>query len=171
MGRQDRRAPSPHPAILSRRGLRGRHRARYRPLSGMDAAARARHHGQARHRARHRCRSRNPASDFYRDKAAAFARRCNDYSAELIAQHPKRFGCFGLVPMHDIDAAIAEARYCLETLRFEGVCLFASYGEKFLGDTAFDPLMPISTAATRSSTSIRACIRRASRSRCHGRAS
>jgi predicted TIM-barrel fold metal-dependent hydrolase len=75
------------------------------------------------------------------DKAAAFARRCNDYSAELIAQHPKRFGCFGLVPMHDIDAAIAEARYCLETLRFEGISLFASYGQKFLGDAAFDPLL------------------------------
>jgi predicted TIM-barrel fold metal-dependent hydrolase len=75
------------------------------------------------------------------DKAAAFGRRCNDYSAELIAQHPQHFGCFGLLPMHDIDAAIAEARYCLETLRFEGISLFASYGEKFLGDAAFDPLL------------------------------
>ena len=75
------------------------------------------------------------------DKAAAFARRCNDYAAELIGRHPERFGCFGLLPMHDIDAAIAEARYCLETLRFEGICLFASYGETFLGDAAFDPLL------------------------------
>jgi predicted TIM-barrel fold metal-dependent hydrolase len=75
------------------------------------------------------------------DKAAAFARRCNDYAAELVAQHPKHFGCFGLVPMHDIHAAVAEAKYCLDTLRFEGISLFASYGEKFLGDAAFDPLM------------------------------
>ena len=30
-------------------------------------------------------------------KASAFARRCNDYAAELIAQHPRRFGCFGWV--------------------------------------------------------------------------
>jgi 6-methylsalicylate decarboxylase len=74
-------------------------------------------------------------------QAADFARRCNDYAAKLIAQHPKRFGCFGLLPMHDVDAAIAEARYCLDTLRFEGISLFASYGEKFLGDAAFDPLM------------------------------
>jgi 6-methylsalicylate decarboxylase len=74
-------------------------------------------------------------------EAAAFARRCNDYAAELIAHHPDRFGCFGLVPMHDIDAAIAEAEYCLDTLRFEGISLFASYGEKFLGDAAFDPLL------------------------------
>ena len=43
--------------------------------------------------------------------------------------------------MHDIDAAIAEARYCLETLHFEGISLFASYGQKFLGDSAFDPLL------------------------------
>jgi predicted TIM-barrel fold metal-dependent hydrolase len=75
------------------------------------------------------------------DKAAVFGRRCNDYSAELIARHPQRFGCFGLLPMHDSAAAIAEARYCLETLRFEGISLFASYGEKFLGDAAFDPLL------------------------------
>jgi len=74
-------------------------------------------------------------------QAAAFARRCNDYAAALIAKHPKRFGCFGLLPMHDIDTAIAEARYCLETLRFDGISLFASYGEKFLGDAAFDPLL------------------------------
>jgi 6-methylsalicylate decarboxylase len=74
-------------------------------------------------------------------RAAAFARRCNDYAAELIAKHPQRFGCFGLLPMHDIDTAIAEARYCLETLRFDGISLFASYDEKFLGDAAFDPLL------------------------------
>ena len=76
-----------------------------------------------------------------KEKAAAFARRCNDYAAELIAQHPKRFGCFGLLPMHDIGLAIAEAQYCLDTLNFEGISLFASYGGTFLGDTAFDPLL------------------------------
>jgi 6-methylsalicylate decarboxylase len=74
-------------------------------------------------------------------KAADFARRCNDYAADLIAVHPRRFGCFGLLPMHGMETAIAEACYCLDTLRFEGISLFASYGEKFLGDAAFDPLM------------------------------
>jgi predicted TIM-barrel fold metal-dependent hydrolase len=75
------------------------------------------------------------------NEAAAFARRCNDHAAELIALHPLRFGCFGLVPIHNIEAAIAEAEYCLDTLRFEGISLFASHGEKFLGDAAFDPLL------------------------------
>jgi len=81
------------------------------------------------------------------DKAAQLARRCNDYAAELIARQPKRFGCFGLLPMHDMNAAIAEAQYCLETLRFEGISLFASYREKFLGDASFDPLMDYLDAA------------------------
>src|ERR1700691_2572885 len=74
-------------------------------------------------------------------EAASYARHVNDYAADLIARHPRRFGSFGLLPMHDIDAAIAEARYCLDSLRFEGISLFASYGEKFLGDEAFNPLL------------------------------
>jgi len=80
-------------------------------------------------------------------KAAVFARRCNDYAADLIARHPSRFGCFGLLPMHDMAAAVAEAQYCLETLGFEGIGLFASYGERFLGDPFFDPLMSYLNAA------------------------
>jgi 6-methylsalicylate decarboxylase len=81
------------------------------------------------------------------DKATRFARRCNDYAADLIARHPHRFGCFGLLPAHDMDAAIAEAQYCLGTLGFEGIGLYASYGEKFLGDPFFDPLMSYLNAA------------------------
>jgi predicted TIM-barrel fold metal-dependent hydrolase len=75
------------------------------------------------------------------DAAFALARRCNDYGAELMGRSRGRFGAFALVPMHDIDRAVAECRYCLDDLRHEGVCLFASYGEKFLGDAAFDPMM------------------------------
>jgi 6-methylsalicylate decarboxylase len=75
------------------------------------------------------------------DAAFAMARRCNDYVAGLIARSRGRFGAFALVPMHGIDRAVAECRYCLDDLRLEGVCLFASYGEKFLGDAMFDPVM------------------------------
>jgi 6-methylsalicylate decarboxylase len=73
--------------------------------------------------------------------ARTLARRCNDYAAELSARWPRRFGAFALVPMHDLDDAVAELRYCSETLRFAGACLFASYGEKFLGDPCFDPVL------------------------------
>jgi len=73
--------------------------------------------------------------------AQALARRCNDYAAELIARWPKRFGAFGTVPMWSIKGALEEIAYSLDGLNFAGVSLFASYGENFLGDAQFDPLL------------------------------
>jgi predicted TIM-barrel fold metal-dependent hydrolase len=74
-------------------------------------------------------------------RASALARRCNDYAAELKARWPKRFGAFAVVPMWEIGGALEEIRHALDTLELQGVCLFASYGETFLGDPHFDPLM------------------------------
>jgi predicted TIM-barrel fold metal-dependent hydrolase len=74
-------------------------------------------------------------------EAKALARRCNDYAAELNARWPKRFGAFGTVPMADISGAVEEAVYAIDTLKFSGVSLFASYDGKFLGDPTFDPVM------------------------------
>jgi 6-methylsalicylate decarboxylase len=72
--------------------------------------------------------------------AQALARRCNDYAAELVARWPTRFGAFGTVPMWSIKGALEEIAYSLDVLKFDGVSLFASYGENFLGDPRFDPL-------------------------------
>jgi predicted TIM-barrel fold metal-dependent hydrolase len=71
----------------------------------------------------------------------ALARRCNDYAAELIARWPQRFGAFGTVPMRATQGALDEIAYCYDTLKLDGVSLFASYGEKFLGDPSFDPVL------------------------------
>jgi predicted TIM-barrel fold metal-dependent hydrolase len=76
-----------------------------------------------------------------RARARALARRCNDYAAELNVRWPKRFGAFAVVPMWDIGDAIAEVGYALDVLKHQGVCLFASYGVRFLGDPYFDPLL------------------------------
>ena len=75
--------------------------------------------------------------------AQALARRCNYYAAELIARWPTRFGAFGTVPMWSIKGALEEIAYSLDVLEFDGVSLFASYGEKFLGDSAFDPVFEL----------------------------
>jgi 6-methylsalicylate decarboxylase len=75
--------------------------------------------------------------------ANILARRCNDDAAELIQRWPRRFSAFTTVPLHNLDDAIAEIRYGFDSLRFVGVCLFASYGEKFLGDPWFDPVLAL----------------------------
>ncbi len=74
-------------------------------------------------------------------EAKTLARRCNDYSAELNAKHGKRFGAFGTISMWNVADAVEEVGYCLDTLKFPGVSLFASYDGKFLGDSKFDPVM------------------------------
>jgi predicted TIM-barrel fold metal-dependent hydrolase len=73
--------------------------------------------------------------------AQALARRCNDYAADLSARWPSRFGMFATVPMWTVQGAIDEVGYALDELGADGVSLFASYGERFLGDLYFDPLL------------------------------
>jgi 6-methylsalicylate decarboxylase len=73
--------------------------------------------------------------------ARVLARRCNAYAAELNARWPRRFGAFAVVPMWEMRDAIDEIGYALDVLKLQGVCLFASYGGKFLGDPQFDPLL------------------------------
>jgi predicted TIM-barrel fold metal-dependent hydrolase len=74
-------------------------------------------------------------------KAGALARRCNEFAAELGARWPRRFGAFAVVPMGDIGEAVGEIDHALDRLKHQGVCLFASYGETFLGDPKFDPVL------------------------------
>ncbi|UUX95478.1 amidohydrolase family protein [Aquabacterium sp. J223] len=83
-----------------------------------------------------------PGVHFGDDAAArALARRCNEEAAEAIAQHPARFGAFATLPLPDVDGACAEVAHALDVLKLDGVCLLASYGERFLGDPSFDPVL------------------------------
>jgi len=69
------------------------------------------------------------------------ARACNDYGAKLVQDHPTRFGLFAAVPLPDVDATLAEIAYAYDTLKVDGVGLFTSYGDKWLGHPAFRPVM------------------------------
>jgi 6-methylsalicylate decarboxylase len=74
------------------------------------------------------------------DERRQMARRINEYTADLVAQRPDRFGSFATLPLPDIDGALAEAEYALGTLHADGVVVMASYTGKYLGDPAFEPL-------------------------------
>jgi predicted TIM-barrel fold metal-dependent hydrolase len=43
--------------------------------------------------------------------------------------------------MGSAEGALDEIAYCLDALAFDGVSLFASYGENFLGDPKLDPVL------------------------------
>jgi predicted TIM-barrel fold metal-dependent hydrolase len=69
------------------------------------------------------------------------ARECNDYSAKLAALHPTRFGMFAALPLPDIEGSLREVEHGLDTLKADGIVLFTSYRDKWLGDPAFEPVM------------------------------
>lgn len=73
--------------------------------------------------------------------AAAVARASNDYARKLADESKGRFRMFALLPMPHVDATLAEIAYALDVLKAEGVAFMTSYGNRYLGDKAFAPVM------------------------------
>lgn len=80
---------------------------------------------------------------WFGDKAVTnrLARACNEYGAKLVQDHPTRFGLFAAMPLPDVDATLKEIEYAYETLKADGVGLLTSYGDTWLGNPAFRPVM------------------------------
>lgn len=68
------------------------------------------------------------------------ARRINEYTAGLVARHPQRFGNFATLPLPDVEGALLEVAYALDTLHADGVVLLSNYRGQYLGDAAFEAL-------------------------------
>lgn len=83
------------------------------------------------------------AADYLYDgteKGRAFARRTNEYAAQLVRDRPKQFGFFAGLPLMEPDASLKEVEYAFDTLACDGVALFSNTGAKWPGDPLFDPV-------------------------------
>jgi hypothetical protein len=69
------------------------------------------------------------------------ARMCSDFAAEMVRDHPGRYGLFAPLSMIDIDATLKEIEYVFDTLHADGVNLQTNYGDKWLGDPAYKPVL------------------------------
>ncbi len=77
------------------------------------------------------------------EESAACIRRVNEVSAEMKQRYPERFKFCASLPLPDVEAAIREAVYALDTLGADGVKLATNSRGQYLGDEALDPLMEI----------------------------
>ena len=71
----------------------------------------------------------------------AVARDANEHAARLAADHVGRFGMFATLTLPDVDGALAEAAYALDVLKADGVQMWTSYGDFWLGDPRLTPLL------------------------------
>jgi 6-methylsalicylate decarboxylase len=75
------------------------------------------------------------------DNGRRLARLCNDYSAQIVRDHPHRFGLFaGVPPLTDVEGCLHEIEYALDQLHTQGITVMTSYGNSWLGDPAFAPV-------------------------------
>jgi predicted TIM-barrel fold metal-dependent hydrolase len=59
---------------------------------------------------------------------------------EMARDHPGRFGLFAALPWPDVDGSLKEVTHALDTLKADGIGMYTSYGETWLGHPSFAPL-------------------------------
>jgi predicted TIM-barrel fold metal-dependent hydrolase len=59
----------------------------------------------------------------------------------MVADRPDKFGAFALLPLPDVNGAIGETEYALDTLKLDGICLLTHVGTRHLGQPEDDELL------------------------------
>ena len=75
------------------------------------------------------------------ENAAKTVRECHDFAAKMRQDFPGRFGIFAPLSMIDVDVTLKEIDYAFDAIKADGVNLQTNYGDKWLGDAMYKPLL------------------------------
>jgi 6-methylsalicylate decarboxylase len=75
------------------------------------------------------------------ENAAKTVRECQDFAAKIHQDSPDRFAVFAPLSMMDTDVTLKEIEYAFDTIKANGVNLQSNYGDKWLGDAAYKPVL------------------------------
>jgi predicted TIM-barrel fold metal-dependent hydrolase len=86
--------------------------------------------------------SLSPPGVWFGDAAEAseLARLVNEHTADLVRSDPRRFAGLAMLPLPDIDRAMAELEHALDVLGLDGVALFSNVEGIYHGDPRWQPL-------------------------------
>jgi predicted TIM-barrel fold metal-dependent hydrolase len=71
------------------------------------------------------------------DASVQLARHVNDAAAQLVNDHPRRFGLIASLPLLDVDRALSEMARALDDLGADGIALPTNAGGRHLSDPEF----------------------------------
>jgi 6-methylsalicylate decarboxylase len=75
------------------------------------------------------------------DNAAKTVRECQDFAAKMHHDYPDRFAVFAPLSMINIDVTLKEIEYAFDTIKANGINLQSNYGDKWLGDEMYKPVL------------------------------
>jgi 6-methylsalicylate decarboxylase len=73
--------------------------------------------------------------------AARFCRDVNTELAQLVSDHPQRFGAFAALPAENVDEALTEVDYALDVLGLDGILLTSNACGHYLGESFMDSIL------------------------------
>ncbi len=75
--------------------------------------------------------------------SADVVRQTNETAALIKREHPGRFLFCAALPLPDVEAAISEVKYALDTLKADGIKLATNVGGQYLGAPELDTLFSV----------------------------